>query len=124
MTIQEVIRTIDEQGGHTPFLLTFSKADGRKRDMIAIKRNKQRLAGGRSAEGSNFKYSLSQKGVFLLDELVRFQGKETQTAAGTHFKIDPVPDMYSINLSNQERKPKSVKIFSIMEFNGNQVQHV
>jgi len=122
MTIQEVIRVIDEEGGRRPFIITFFKADGTIRDMLALKRNKSRVSGGKGAEGSAFKYSLKHKNVALINELSGYSSTQVKTPIGTHIKL-PEINLDNVRISAHQQKPKSVKLFAIKSFNGQQVIH-
>lgn len=123
MTRQEVIRTIDETGGHTPFILTFCKSDGKLRDMVCIKRNKSKTSRGTARAGTNFKYKLNEKGVILIDELDGFPMKSKTTHIGTHIQLEQTPDIYNITVSQHRKKPKSIKLYSLIKFNGQPISH-
>lgn len=122
MGIQEVIRVIDESGAHAPFVITFFKADGVIRDMLCLKRNKSRMGSGKAVEGSAFKYSLKQKNVLLINELPGYSTTMEKTAIGTHIKL-PHINLNNIRISAHNQVPKSIKLFAIKSFNGQEVIH-
>jgi hypothetical protein len=122
MGIQEVIRVIDESGAHAPFIITFFKADGVIRDMLCLKRNKSRIPGGAAVEGSAFKYSIKQKNVLLINELPGYSTSLEKTEIGTHIKL-PEIDLNNVRISAHSQIPKSIKLFAIRSFNGQQVIH-
>lgn len=126
MTIQEVVRVIDESGyTGNPFVITFSKASGELRQMACVKRNKQRTARGTAKEGSGFKYYLRKKNALLVNELVKFRTKkEDIPGVGTLHRLIDTPNLNTrVHRSFSEGgAPKTIKLFSIIEFNGQQVQ--
>lgn len=120
--LQQAIRHIDE-AGHEPFKITFYKSDGKIRDMIATKRNNMRIKGSKqAAPGSAFKYSLKQKNVLLINELIGFPTHEVQTSIGTHQQI-PAIDLAAIRPDSHRMAPKSVKLFALKSFNGQEIIH-
>lgn len=124
IAIQEVIRLIDEEGGHTPFILTFCKSDGSLRDMVVMKRNIQRSGSGVAKEGSAFKYSLKQKNVILVNEPLGYPTTKKETPKGTHHQLSAEVLPGRIQLKrNHGMKPKSVKLFSIQSYNRIPVHH-
>ncbi len=122
MVIQEVIRTIDETGGHSPFLITFYKENGQIRDMLCVKRNKMRAASGKAVEGSAFKYQLKQKNILLINELSGYSTTVEKTALGTHIKL-PAINLQQVRIPQHKQLPKSIKLFAIKAFNGQEVIH-
>lgn len=109
ITVQDCIRRIDESGlTNTPFLLRFVKQDGSIREMVAIKRNKQKKATGEAQEGSDFKYYLSHKHALLINEIILPKDKDKRLL---HF----------INPSEHRQVPKTVKIYTIIGYNSNTV---
>jgi hypothetical protein len=120
--IQEVVRLIDESGytGH-PFTITFSKANGELRQMACVKRNRQRTAKGTAAAGSGFKYYLSKKNALLVNELTQFRTrKEEVHGTGTIHRLADTPNLNARAATNRTA-PKTIKLFSIIEFNGQKV---
>lgn len=122
MVVQEVLRHIDETGGQRPFLISFYKADGKIRDMLCLKRNKMRAKTGQAQEGTAFKYSIKQKNILLINELTGYKTTVENTPVGTHLTL-PKIDLHTVRINEQQLAPKSIKIFSIKSFNGQEVIH-
>lgn len=122
MVIQEALRIIDETGGYQPFKITFTKADGTIRDMIAVKRNKHRASNGQAKPGTAFKYSLTDKGSILVNELIQFKPSTVSTSYGTHHQLGPI-DIESIRIEGMSTKPVTIKKYSVKFFNDIPVEH-
>jgi len=123
ISIQKVIEEID--GINNPFIIHFVKADGSIREMVAVKRNRLKNKDNTATKGSNFKYNLHENNLILIQELATFSTKKTQVkGVGTVHQLISPPDPSSINLSSiptSRRLNKSIKIHSIINFNGKKV---
>ena len=82
--------------------------------MIAYKRNKERIPGGKATAGSGFTYNLSAKYSLLVNEITGLNTKTVDTPLGS---IEVVIDEPPRHISQSRLRPKSVRIFSILEFN-------
>lgn len=117
MHISEAIRIIDETGSFAPFKLLIAKADGSLREIYALKRNREKIEGShRATTGSAFGYSLSAKYSLLINEITGLRSKPVNTPMGEVQVITEEPK-HVYHRSASRLKPKSIRIFSILEFN-------
>ena len=123
--IWEVASKIDESGAfNQPFQIKFFKADGSIREMIAIKNARTtKNPNGRSSEKSNFGYQMKEKFVMLLQECGEFITQSmNQPGVGTvHSILNKPTSIEHFKYSELRLKPKTVKLYSIKEFNGQEV---
>jgi len=124
ITMQQVIEQID-RSYNKAFIIHFVKADGSIRQMVATKRNRMVNRDGRGVAKSNFKYSLNQKNLLLINEVRQF-GTRTKTVTGVgtvHELVDPPQARGgSVEVVNTENsRPVNIKIHSIINFNGKKV---
>ncbi len=123
MTIHEAIMHIESSGtvGHA-FKITFVKTDGSIREMIAVKRNKQRKPNGESEEKSDFNYNLNAKNSLLLNECTEFRYKTIdEKGIGTIHRLINAPTDPASIISPKKVSPKTIKLHSILAFNDQKV---
>lgn len=123
ISLQKAIEQID--GVNQPFIIHFVKADGSIRQMVAVKRNRTRNTDNTATKKSNFKYNLQENNLLLIEELAVFKTeKKVIKGVGTVHQLTNIPDVKAINLAQipqSRRISKSIKINSILEFNGKKV---
>lgn len=121
--INEVIRRIDASGlTNEPFKITFCKVkDGSKRDMICCKRNRVKNVDGTAKDRVPFKYQLSENHALLVNE-VFFKTKKIENSGDTWHRIADHPLMSEIDPTKHRQRPITIKIYSILMFNGEKVK--
>ncbi len=129
---QTVIGQIDSTGLRRPFVLVFAKADGTLREIVCVKKNKQvNRRTEKSAGGSAFRYSLSEKHMLMLLDLNIPTTIVEVPGVGTLTKLKYTPDLDQLadrlhdrndrQIDYKRCSSKSVKMSSIFAFNGQEV---
>lgn len=121
ITIQQVIEQIDSSPNRA-FIVHFSKVDGSIRQMVVTKRNRMTDGKGKSVKKSNFNYSLNEKNLLLMDELVSYiTQKKIVPGVGTVHELKERPDTSKLNPAKERKRPINIKKHSIVSFNGRRV---
>jgi len=107
-----------------PFRLKFvKKEDGSIREMIAIKKTKPKKPKEGKNDKSNFGYNLSENFLLLLQECREFKTQEmNHSNIGTVNSIINLPaSLNSYQPSDYMLQSKTVSLYSIIEYNGEEV---
>ena len=104
------------------------KEDGSIREMIAVKSGKQHKIDDvnltQSNNRSNFSYNLSENFLLLLNECTEFRTnsiKHPDLGTVHSIMVPPDFDVNTFKYSDHNLKPKTVGLYSIIEFNGQEV---
>lgn len=121
ITLQEAITTF--AGSYRPAIIHFCKADGTIRQMVCVKRNKMSNDDGSPVKKSNFGYRLDEHHALLVNELAGYlTEKKKVKGVGTVHVLKERPDVNKIILANERLLPRTIKIHSIVEFNGSKIK--
>ncbi len=114
--LQKALLEIKESTG--PFKIQFSKVDGTLREMVCIKANKNKSEDRQNPhEKSHFNYSLQEKYMLLLMEVVVPTHKRCEPGLGTIHALPQDLRVDSLRVGGMQKKHKSVFIASLRQFN-------
>ena len=116
ISLQEALLSIEQAIG--PFKLQFAKSDGTLREMVCMKRNRNKSADKKTPHPKSFfRWSLQEKYALILDELVLPLTKTQVPGLGTVMKLPEGLRIDQINTRTISRAPKTPNIFSLRMYN-------